>query len=141
LSIGTGTVAGTTECKVVCTESELRGFLITTHALNSSVESFNTSAKGLDDFPYSSYLVKLGLQLVDLPQYLLESGDFGVGGLNDVAGAIVLRLRRGLGLLVKLHSLLGIVIVRYVFHGEASACVRVCVLVCGATYGGPTGLN
>lgn len=92
---------------------------------HSSVESFNTSAKGLDDLPDSPYLVELGLQLVDLAQDVLEARNFGVGGLDDVAGAVVLRLRRGLRLLVELPAVLGITIV--VFQS--------------ATYSGPAGLN
>jgi hypothetical protein len=71
----------------------------------SSVKRFDASAKRLYDFPDAPYFVELRLQLVDLPQYLLEAGYLGVGVLDDTAGAVVLRARRGLGLLIELHFL------------------------------------
>lgn len=71
----------------------------------SSVKGFDASAKRLYDFPDAPYLVELRLQLVDLAQYVLEAGYLGVGILDGIAGAVVLRIRRGLGLLIELHLL------------------------------------
>ena len=70
-----------------------------------SVERFDASAVGLYDIPDAPYLLELGLQLFDLSQNLLKAGYFGVGRVDDIAGTVVLRLRRNLRLLVELFDI------------------------------------
>lgn len=70
----------------------------------SSVKSFDASAVCLNDFRDTTYLIELGLQLFYLSQYLVEAGNFGVGRLDGIAGAVVLCLGRGLSLLVQLFG-------------------------------------
>jgi len=56
----------------------------------------------LDNVPDPPHLVELGGELVNLPQYLVETRYFRVGHLDGIAGAVVLDLGRGLRLLVEL---------------------------------------
>lgn len=65
---------------------------------DSPVEGFDASSKCFHDLADAPYLVEFDLELVDLAQDLAETGDLGVGGLDEVPGTIILRLGCGLGL-------------------------------------------
>jgi hypothetical protein len=44
----------------------------------------------LDNFSDATNLFELVLQFVNLAEYLVHAGDFGVSNFNSVAGAIIL---------------------------------------------------
>lgn len=66
--------------------------------LYAPLEMLDARAEALDNLPNAPHLVELDLQLVDLAQDLVEAGDFGVGVLDCVARAGVLRCGCGLRL-------------------------------------------
>lgn len=53
------------------------------------VETFDPRAIRFHDFSYMSDFSQLVLQVVDRRQDGSRAGDFGVGVLNDISGAIV----------------------------------------------------
>ena len=77
------------------------------------IERLDAGAKSLYDFADAADLVEFVLELVDLAQDLVEAGDFGIGHLDQVAGAVVLRRRRLLGLRVQLRGLSGQYVVAF----------------------------
>lgn len=67
---------------------------------------FHPSAKPAHNLPYPLNLLKLRLELINLVQDRAEPGDFGVGELDRVAGAVVLGLRCGFRGAVELHIII-----------------------------------
>ena len=74
--------------------------------LYAAIETLDAGLEAFDDLANAAHLVEFHLELVDLAQDGAEAGDFGVGGLDRVTGAVVLelcgrlRLLRELGLSV-----------------------------------------
>jgi hypothetical protein len=73
--------------------------------LHAAVQAVNARLEPLHYLANAAHLVELDLQLVDFAQQGAEACDFGVGGLDRVARAVVLDLRCGLGLLGELYNI------------------------------------
>ena len=66
------------------------------------LEPFDARPEALDNVPDMANLVEFALELVHLPQYLVEASDLGVGDGHGVVRRRRLRLGRELRLLVQL---------------------------------------
>lgn len=71
---------------------------------DAAVQVLDAAAIGLDNVANAADLVEFVLQLVDLAQNLVEAGYLGVGVGDDVAGAVILELGGGGGLVGELDS-------------------------------------
>jgi hypothetical protein len=71
-------------------------------SLDAALETVHAGLETFHNLANATHLVELDLELVDFAQDLAEAGDFGVGHLDGVAGAVVLDLRRRLCLLGEL---------------------------------------
>jgi hypothetical protein len=72
--------------------------------LYTTLEMLDARLEALDDLTNATHLVEFDLQLVDFAQDGAEAGDFGVGCLDGVAGAVVLELGHRLRLLGELSG-------------------------------------
>lgn len=68
----------------------------------AALQMRNPGLEALDYLADATDLVELDLELVDLAQNGMEAGDFSVGHLDRVTGAVVLDLGSRLGLLREL---------------------------------------
>jgi hypothetical protein len=68
----------------------------------AAVQAIHPRLEALYNLANAAHLVEFDLEFVDFAQYGSEAGDFGVGHLDGVAGAVVLHLGCGLCLLCEL---------------------------------------
>ena len=66
--------------------------------INASLQPFDAGSECLDDIAYVLDLVEFAFQLVDLPDDVAETGDFGVGLRDGGGGARGLERDGALGL-------------------------------------------
>jgi hypothetical protein len=60
--------------------------------LYTAIEAVDARLEAFYDFPNASHFIEFDLELVDFAEDGAEAGDFGVGHLHGVTGAVVLHL-------------------------------------------------
>ena len=68
--------------------------------LDTALETVDAGPEALDDLANAADLVEFDLEVVNLAQDGTEAGNFGIGHLDCVTGAIILELGGPLRLLV-----------------------------------------
>lgn len=66
----------------------------------------NAGSVALDDVPDVSDSVEINLELVQLAKDIAVAGDFGIGAVDDVAGAVILNLGEYLSLFAEMAHIL-----------------------------------